>query len=58
MSIKKASETVVKQCLCIQPAEEVLIIVDEKTKGIGEALQAACLDVGAEAVLAEITERS
>lgn len=57
MTLEKASRTVVKDCLDTQAGEEVVVIVDEKTRKIGEALFAACREVKAEPVLVEVTAR-
>lgn len=55
--MKEAARIVVADCLGIKPAEEVLIIIDEKTRQIGEALFSAARSLGAEAVLVEMLER-
>lgn len=57
MSLLKASKSVVKDCLRVKEGEEVLIIVDAKSRKIGESLYEVCRGVKAEAILAEIVER-
>ncbi len=44
-------------CLAVKPTEEVLVVANPATVGLGEALRRAAADMGAEAVLAVITER-
>ncbi len=55
--MKEAARIVVQDCLGVKKAEEVLIIVDEKTRRIGDALFNAAKSLGAEAVLVEMVER-
>ncbi len=50
--------TVVGQCLVVKPGEEVLVIVDPKTREIGEALRDAAAKAEADAVLAIMDERA
>ncbi|MDQ6841171.1 MAG: aminopeptidase [Actinomycetota bacterium] len=52
-----AVETVVARCLAVKPREEVLVIVDPRTRPIGEALREAATREGAEAVLTVMDER-
>jgi leucyl aminopeptidase (aminopeptidase T) len=52
-----AVQTVVNQCLAIQAGEDVLVIVDARTRTIGEALRAEAARVGADAVLAVMDAR-
>jgi leucyl aminopeptidase (aminopeptidase T) len=52
-----AVSTVVRQCLAIQPGEEVLVIVDNATRRIGEALREEAASAGADAVLTVMDER-
>ena len=47
-----AVRTVVNRCLAVRPGEDVLVIVDDATRGIGEALRVAAGAAGADAVLA------
>jgi leucyl aminopeptidase (aminopeptidase T) len=53
-----AVDTVVRQCLAVQPGEDVLVIVDEATREIGEALRREASGAGADAVLAVMDERA
>jgi leucyl aminopeptidase (aminopeptidase T) len=46
-----AVSTIIDRCLAVRPAEDVLVIVDEGTRAIGEALRARATEAGAEAVL-------
>ncbi len=55
--LSKAVRTVVRDCLGVRPNEEVLIVCNPATLELGEAMRAEAEDVGAEAVLAVMTER-
>lgn len=59
MSVKldKAVATVVRDCLGVTPGEEVLVICNPATRELGDALRGEAETVGAEAVLAVMTER-
>lgn len=52
-----AVATVIGNCLGVQPGEDVLVIVDAGTRGIGEALRDEASAAGADAVLAVMDER-
>ena len=52
-----AVRTVVERCLAVKQGEDVLVIVDPATRGIGEALRDAAGAAGADAVLAIMDER-
>jgi leucyl aminopeptidase (aminopeptidase T) len=52
-----AVSTIVSRCLAIEPGEDVLVIVDAGTRGIGEALRDEASAAGADAVLAVMDER-
>ncbi len=52
-----AVSTIVSRCLAIKPGEDVLVIVDAGTRGIGEALRDGASAAGADAVLAVMDER-
>ncbi|MDQ2760859.1 MAG: aminopeptidase [Actinomycetota bacterium] len=52
-----AVSTVVNRCLAVQAGEDVLVIVDEATRAVGEALRNEAAGVGADAVLAVMDER-
>ena len=53
----KAVTAVVRDCLGVRPNEEVLIVCNPATRGMGEAMRAEAEAVGAEAVLAVMSER-
>ncbi len=53
-----AVSTVVNKCLEVKPGEDVLVIVDDATRAIGEALRAEAADAGADAVLAVMDPRA
>jgi aminopeptidase len=52
-----AVSTVVSRCLAIRPGEEVLVVVDDGTLRIGEALRDEARRAGADAVLATMSAR-
>jgi leucyl aminopeptidase (aminopeptidase T) len=52
-----AIRTVIERCLHVQRGEEVLVIVDDATRAIGEALRDAASAQGADTVLALMRER-
>ncbi len=53
-----AVATVVRRCLAVAEGEEVLVIVDEDTREIGEALRAEASAAGADAVLGVMDARA
>lgn len=53
----EAARIVVNDCLAVKKSEEVLVIVDENTRKIGNALFQAAKSLGAEVVLLEMIER-
>lgn len=53
-----AIDTVVTRCLGVRPGEDVLVVVDPGTRGMGEALREAAAGAGADAVLAVMDERA
>jgi leucyl aminopeptidase (aminopeptidase T) len=55
--LHQAVNTVVRRCLGVRAGEDVLVIVDEGTRAIGEALRGEASDVSADAVLAVMDER-
>jgi leucyl aminopeptidase (aminopeptidase T) len=55
--MKRAARIVMEECLGVKRSEEVLIIVDEKSWAIGNALFDTAKSLGAEAVLVEMVER-
>lgn len=46
-----AVDTIVSRCLAVRPGEDVLVIADNDTRSIGDALRQAATNVGADAVL-------
>jgi leucyl aminopeptidase (aminopeptidase T) len=46
-----AVDTIVNRCLAVRPREDVLIVADNETHSIGEALRKGATSVGADAVL-------
>jgi leucyl aminopeptidase (aminopeptidase T) len=55
--MKKSARIVLVDCLGVKKSEEVLIIVDEKSRSIGIALFDTAKSLGAEAMLIEMIER-
>ena len=55
--LERAVDTVVGDCLGVQPGEDVAVVVDTTTRAIGDALLAAAARRGAEPVLAVMTPR-
>ncbi len=53
-----AVSTVVSQCLRIAPGETVVVVADQNTRAIGEALRAEASRVGADAVMTLMDERA
>jgi leucyl aminopeptidase (aminopeptidase T) len=53
-----AVSTVVRRCLGVSAGEDVLVVVDPGTRGIGEALRSEAAAAGADAVLAVMDERA
>jgi len=53
-----AVSTIIHQCLRVQAGENVLVVVDEGTRAIGEALRAGAAEAGADGVLAVMDERA
>src|SRR5690242_18290241 len=53
-----AVETVVRRCLAVKAAEEVVVVVDAGTRSIGEALRGEASAAGADAVLMVMDERA
>ena len=55
IQIHEGAEKIVSMCMGVQPDEKVVIITDLlRPSSLGKALQKACMDVGAEAVLITI----
>ena len=53
-----AVATIVRQCLQIEPGETVIVVADESTRVIGEALRVEASKAGADAVMALMDERA
>jgi leucyl aminopeptidase (aminopeptidase T) len=53
-----AVSTVVRRCLGVRAGEDVLVVADAGTRGIGEALRDEAAAAGADAVLAVMDERA
>ena len=56
-SLTKAVSTVVRDCLGVRPGEQVLVVANPATYGLGEAMRAEAEAAGAETVLAVMSER-
>jgi len=55
--LEQAVRAVVRDCLRVREGEEVLVVCNPATRGLGEALRGEAADAGADAVLAVISER-
>jgi leucyl aminopeptidase (aminopeptidase T) len=55
--LDQAVLTVIRRCLGVLPDECVLVVADERTRALGDALRDAAAATGAEAVLTVMTER-
>ncbi|MGK2932463.1 MAG: aminopeptidase, partial [Solirubrobacterales bacterium] len=55
--LNKAVRAVVRDCLGVRPNEEVLVVCNPATLELGEAMRAEAEEVGAQSVLAVMTER-
>jgi leucyl aminopeptidase (aminopeptidase T) len=53
-----AVSTIVRRCLAVSEGDDVLVIVDDATRDIGEALRTEARAAGADAVLAVMDERA
>ena len=56
--LDRAITAVVRDCLGVQEGEEVLVVANPATAGLGERLRDEAQDAGAEAVLATMAERA
>ncbi|MBK5111725.1 MAG: aminopeptidase [Thermoleophilia bacterium] len=56
-SLNQAVSAVVRDCLGVRAGEEVLVVCNPATGGLGEAMRAEAEAAGAEAVLAVMSER-
>src|SRR2546421_5392160 len=52
-----AVDTVINRCLAVRAGEDVVVVVDPPTRGIGEALRDEAKRAGADAVLTIMDER-
>ncbi len=57
-NVRPAVRRIVEHCLGVRSGEDVLVIVDERTRPIGEALCAESSDAGADVVLGVIDARA
>jgi aminopeptidase len=55
--LDRAVRAVIKDCLGVKPAEEVLVVCNPATQRVGERLREEAADAGAEAVMGLISER-
>ena len=51
-------DTILRRCLGLEAGEDLLVIVDDATREVGEALRSQASAIGAEAVLALMDERA
>ena len=56
--LKQAVSAVVRDCLGVREGEEVLVVCNPATSGLGEAMRGEATEAGAEAVVAVIAERA
>ena len=56
--LEQAVRAVVRDCLGVREGEEVLVVCNPATHGLGEAMRGEAADGGAEAVLAVMAERA
>jgi leucyl aminopeptidase (aminopeptidase T) len=56
--LDRAVRAVIRDCLAVREGEDVLVIANPATQGIGERLRDEAQEAGAEAILALIAERS
>jgi leucyl aminopeptidase (aminopeptidase T) len=56
--LETAVDTIIQRCLAVRDGEDVLVVADEGTRRIGEALREGAAKVGADAVLAIMDERA
>jgi leucyl aminopeptidase (aminopeptidase T) len=57
-NLAPAVNTILSRCLAVQPGEDVLVIIDDGGRTIGEALRGEAQALGADAVLAVMSERA
>jgi leucyl aminopeptidase (aminopeptidase T) len=56
--LDRAVQTVVRRCLAVAPDEDVVVVVDEPLRDLGEKLRDAAQQAGGEAVLAVMAPRA
>jgi leucyl aminopeptidase (aminopeptidase T) len=56
--LDRAVQTVVRRCLAVAPGEDVVVVVDEPLRDLGENLRDAAQQAGGEAVLAVMAPRA
>jgi aminopeptidase len=56
--LEKAVRAVVRDCLGVSSGEEVLVVCNPATRGLGERMQAEAQEAGADSTLAVIAERN
>ncbi|MEY2533922.1 MAG: hypothetical protein QOF29_1832 [bacterium] len=56
--LDRAVQTVVRRCLAVAPGEDVVVVVDEPLRDLGEKLRDAAQQAGGEAVLAVMAPRA
>ena len=56
--LERAAETVIRRCLAVREAEDVLVVCDASTIELAAALRAEAAAAGADAVLAQMDERA
>lgn len=56
--LEQAVRAVVRDCLDVKEGEEVLVVCNPATHGLGDAMRGEATDAGAEAVLAVMAERA
>ena len=52
LEMASTSQAIVEQCMSVEPTEEVLVITDPKTFGVGRSIATAANGIGAEVVTA------
>jgi leucyl aminopeptidase (aminopeptidase T) len=56
--LETAVDTVIRRCLAVQEGEQVVVVADEGTRAIGDALRDGAARAGADAVLAVMEPRA
>ena len=58
MGVKENAKLILQSCMDIKPDENVLVVTDDATIGIGQALYEASLELGTDAMLLTMAPRS